>query len=436
MALFTATQATTNITTNAAATALAAQQTLIEQYQWVFNQIQQQSELNHTSTQVRWTKADYTAIQSLMTTNGYNLSALPNDAVPLTDTQVYYNITISWPGVTAPALTGLTPTSFLAVTGNSLAITFVPTGGLAPYSFTAVTGIYPTGMFLGTLNSVPSITLSGTPTVAGSGTLTLTVVDSAGQTFTQAVTWVVGAAAGGPTFGTLNATNLVLTQGGSGAITFQDGSIQSSAYVLPTASVSVTGGVRIDGSSITISGGVISATAYTLPTASQFTLGGIKVDGTSIVVNNGVATATYSYTLPAANLTAGSLGGVSLDGTTIQVSSTTGSVGQISLNPLENKQVNYISVVSASNVATLSSTLSHNVLVITTQANQSCFINFPSSPIDGQITSFSLAGGNLNLLAGTGVVIPAVTSYSQPVSNGSAFKYVYRASATTWYRIA
>lgn len=434
MALFTATQATTNITTNAAATALAAQQTLIQQYQWVFSQIQQQSELNHTSTQVRWTKADYTAIQSLMTTNGYSLSVLPNDAVPLTDTQVYYNITISWPGVTAPALTGITPTSFLAVTGNSLAVQFLPTGGLSPYNFTA-SGTYPTGMSFSTLNSVPSINLSGTPTVAGTGTLTLVVVDSAGQTYTQAVTWVVGAAAGGPTFGTLNATNLVLTQGGSGAITFQDGSIQSSAYVLPTASISVAGGVRIDGSSITISGGVISATAYTLPTASQFTLGGIKVDGTSIVVNNGVATATYSYTLPAASLTAGSLGGVSIDGTTIQVSSTTGSVGQISLNPLENKQVNYISVVSASNVATLSSTISNNVLVITTQSNQNCFINFPSSPIDGQITSFSLAGGNLTLLAGTGVAVPAVTAYSQPVSNGSAFKYVYRASATTWYRI-
>jgi hypothetical protein len=247
----------------------------------------------------------------------------------------------------------------------------------------------------------------------------------------------VGAAAGGPTFGTLNATNLVLTQSGSGAITFQDGSIQSSAYVLPTASTTVTGGVRLDGTTITATAGVISATPYTLPIASQLTLGGIKVDGSTIVINSttGVASASYSYTLPAASLTAGSLGGVSIDGTTIQVSSTTGSIGQISLNPLENKQVNYISVVSASNVATLSSTISHNVLVITTQSNQNCFINFPSSPIDGQITSFSLAGGNLTLLAGTGVVVPAVTAYSQPVSNGTAFRYVYRASATTWYRI-
>ena len=54
------------------------------------------------------------------------------------------------------------------------------------------------------------------------------------------------------------------------------------AYVLPTASTSVLGGVKIDGSSINIAAGVISATPYSLPIASTTVLGGVKVDGTTI----------------------------------------------------------------------------------------------------------------------------------------------------------
>lgn len=56
---------------------------------------------------------------------------------------------------------------------------------------------------------------------------------------------------------------------------------------LPTASTTVLGGVKVDGTSITINGsGVISgASTYTLPTASTTVLGGVKIDGTSITIN-------------------------------------------------------------------------------------------------------------------------------------------------------
>jgi hypothetical protein len=63
------------------------------------------------------------------------------------------------------------------------------------------------------------------------------------------------------------------------------------AYVLPTASVSTLGGVRVDGTSVVISGGgVISASAggYTLPMASTSVLGGVKIDGTTIGIASGV----------------------------------------------------------------------------------------------------------------------------------------------------
>jgi hypothetical protein len=62
-------------------------------------------------------------------------------------------------------------------------------------------------------------------------------------------------------------------------------------YSLPTASSSVLGGVKVDGSTITISNGVISASqssSYILPTASASTLGGVKVDGSTILISNGV----------------------------------------------------------------------------------------------------------------------------------------------------
>jgi hypothetical protein len=83
-----------------------------------------------------------------------------------------------------------------------------------------------------------------------------------------------------------------------------------SAYSLPTATTSVLGGVKVDGTTITIASGVISSSAssYSLPTATTTVLGGVKVDGTSIAISSGVISSTYSYTLPAASVSV--LGGV------------------------------------------------------------------------------------------------------------------------------
>ena len=54
-------------------------------------------------------------------------------------------------------------------------------------------------------------------------------------------------------------------------------------YVLPTASTTVLGGVKVDGTTITIASGTISGAGnYALPPASTTVLGGVKVDGTTI----------------------------------------------------------------------------------------------------------------------------------------------------------
>jgi plastocyanin len=107
-----------------------------------------------------------------------------------------------------------------------------------------------------------------------------------------------------------------ITINGSGVISSTGGS----SYTLPTASTSVLGGVKVDGSTITINGsGVISSTGgsvYTLPTATTSVLGGVKVDGSTITINgSGVISSASAYSLPTASTSV--LGGVRIDGSTI-----------------------------------------------------------------------------------------------------------------------
>src|SRR4051812_20923086 len=94
----------------------------------------------------------------------------------------------------------------------------------------------------------------------------------------------------------------------------------SAPYTLPTASTTVVGGVRVDGTTITIAGGTISASpgSYVLPTASTSVLGGVKVDGTTVTISGGVLSAAAAYTLPTASTSV--LGAVMVDGTSITIS--------------------------------------------------------------------------------------------------------------------
>jgi len=124
-----------------------------------------------------------------------------------------------------------------------------------------------------------------------------------------------------------NPSGLPTQTGNSGKILTTNGTALSwvtpTVYSLPTASTSVLGGVKVDGSTITISGGVISgANTYTLPTASTTVLGGVKVDGSTITINgSGVISGANTYSLPTA--TNSVLGGVKVDGSTITISNGT-----------------------------------------------------------------------------------------------------------------
>jgi hypothetical protein len=90
-----------------------------------------------------------------------------------------------------------------------------------------------------------------------------------------------------------------------------DGTISvADPYVLPFASSSTLGGVRI-GSNISINGGVISVAApYVLPTASSSVLGGVKIGANVSKALDGTISVADPYVLPVANLTR--LGGVKI----------------------------------------------------------------------------------------------------------------------------
>jgi hypothetical protein len=96
-------------------------------------------------------------------------------------------------------------------------------------------------------------------------------------------------------------------------------------YSLPTATTSVLGGVKVDGTSIVINNGVISgANQYSLPIATTGVLGGVRPDGTTITVDpvTGVISGANTYVLPTATVgtsTTGTKGGVKVDGTTILI---------------------------------------------------------------------------------------------------------------------
>lgn len=100
------------------------------------------------------------------------------------------------------------------------------------------------------------------------------------------------------------------------------------AYTLPTANTTTLGGVKVDGTTVTIANGVISSPNQDL--SGYQTTAGLSSNVATLTANNtlylgGIAANQYayanqivgSYTLPTANTT--TLGGVKIDGTTITI---------------------------------------------------------------------------------------------------------------------
>ncbi len=177
---------------------IAAEQTRLgEKYQKIFEQIANVSAAGETRFTVRWNKAVWNDLNSILEASGYVVESPPTpaeDGVPYSDTNRIYNLTISWTAATsAQALTGLNTASFTTSRGEPFSVTFQPQGGVAPYTFTILTDpvTVPLGLSWSDLTEKNSATLSGTPSQISSGAFTLRVRDSANQVIEETISWTI-----------------------------------------------------------------------------------------------------------------------------------------------------------------------------------------------------------------------------------------------------
>lgn len=313
MAIFTAQQATTAVTAYNLAQSRSALNSLISEYQQIFDTISLASGAGADMVEIRMTKYDYNRVRFLLIDNGYTVSDLPVDTILQDDRQVTYTITVTWPTVTVARLTGISPSTFSASKGVASTIEFIPQGGQAPYTWTITGGTLPNGLAYGSLSRVASLTITGTPTVLGTGSVNYTLVDSSGQSFSGNITWSIvtsntvylgttpvelNRASGAITLSDVSitgnagtVTNGVYTQGDqtlAGVKTFTDG---LAGALTGNVLGNLTG--NVSGNAGTVTNGVYTNQSYVNPTWIT-SLDGGKLTGTVVATNGVVTTATYT----------------------------------------------------------------------------------------------------------------------------------------------
>lgn len=188
--IFTAAQATTAVQNYAKSVDTTSLNSILANYQYVFDSISAAAAKGETSISITTTNFDYTYIKPLFVSYGYIVSELPSSESNPSDTTLQYDITISWPSSIPTPITGLSPSSFIAIQNSPYSVTFVPQGGQGPYNFT-VTGTLPDNWTVGNIKNVSTLTIQGTSSNLGGGSITVTVVDSISQSFTSVVNWTV-----------------------------------------------------------------------------------------------------------------------------------------------------------------------------------------------------------------------------------------------------
>jgi len=108
--------------------------------------------------------------------------------------------------------------------------------------------------------TVTSVSVASANGFAGSVTNPTTTPQVTVRTTISGLLKGNGTAISAAVAGTDYQSPISLTTTGSGAATFISNVLNVPTYTLPTASTSVLGGVKVDGTSITVSSGVISAT--------------------------------------------------------------------------------------------------------------------------------------------------------------------------------
>ena len=287
--VFTAAQASTSVQTYAKSQNTTALNSIVANYQTVFDAISAAAALGETSIVITTTKFDYSYIAPLFRSYGYTVEDLATGDINITDTTLKFDVTISWPGTVIAPITAVTPNSFIAIQNTAYSVTFQVQGGQAPYSF-ELTGL-PSGWTTTTLTKAQSLTISGTSTVLGGGSLIVKVTDTLGQTYTATINWTVAQPA-------QIRSDWTAIEGLS--VILNKPFIPTSAYLGTTlvqfsrATGALTlEGVSITGNASTVSDGVVTTGAYADPQWIT-SLAGTKLTGTVTATNGVVTTSTYT----------------------------------------------------------------------------------------------------------------------------------------------
>jgi len=227
-------------------------------------------------------------------------------------------------------------------TGVAYSATLAATGGTAPYTWSIAAGLLPAGVGLGTGTG----TISGTPTTAGTYTVTVQAVDSAGQVASKALSFVIAASLSITTTSIPNATAGVVynatlvTSGGTPPVTWAVSSGQLPTGLSLSSSGSITGTPSSAGSFTFVAQATDSAAgtasqSYPLVVSAPGT-GGATIIITNADLPNGTVGTAYAATLAATGGTApytwsivsGALpAGLTLNGSTGAISGTPTTVG-------------------------------------------------------------------------------------------------------------
>jgi len=198
---------------------------------------------------------------------------------------------------------------------------------------------------------------------------------------------------------------ITATSSGTGVLTYSNGVYTlypPVPFTLNTASTTVLGGIKPDGTSLAIDpDGTLHATYANLPIASASQYGAVKIDNSTITITNGAIKANYTnYTLP--NASVSTLGGVKIDGTSITIT----AGGTISSNV----------VVSTATTSVLGGVIIPAVGTSGIVINSTGVISI-STASTTQIGGVKVDGSSI-VVSGTGVISESGTSATRTLTPG------------------
>ena len=282
----------------------------------------------------------------------------------------------------------------LAITANTAA-TSTSTGALTVAGGVGIAGnLYVAG------NIVGNIAIDNIESIIGNVT--------AGNVLTGGIVSAVGNVRGGNinTVGMISATANIVG-GNVTTVGLVSATGNATAGNILTAGI-VSATANVTGGNI-LTAGIVSSTGNA--THGNILTGGIvsatgNISGGNVAVN-GIVSA-------GGNVVAGNL-------------ITSGSLNRY----LDVETANFANITANAQSVSLSTASSINVL-IANNTGYTATLNMPSTPVDGQICNFAVHGNTVTLVAGTGTVLP---TFAGSATVGTGFRYIYRTSNTSWYKI-